>query len=139
MKIALDAMGGDYAPQAIVEGALLACEGLPADVEIVLIGQEKAIQDLLHSPAYTSARISVVHASEVIEMGEHPTKALSQKTNSSIAIGFGLLKAGQVDAFCSAGNTGAMLVGSMFSVKPSKACSGRPLPVTFPRKMAVTA
>jgi glycerol-3-phosphate acyltransferase PlsX len=117
MKIALDAMGGDFAPQAIVEGALLASEGLPAGVEIVLIGREPVIRDLLHTPTFTSSNLSVLHAEEVIEMGEHPTKALTQKTNSSIAIGFGLLKAGQVDAFCSAGNTGAMMVGAMFSVK----------------------
>ena len=134
MKIALDAMGGDYAPQAIVEGALLACEGLPADVEIVLIGQEKAIQDLLHSPTYTSAPISVVHAAEVIEMAEHPTKALTQKTNSSIAIGFGLLKAGRVDAFCSAGNTGAMLVGSMFSVKAIEGVQRPSIASHFPKE-----
>jgi glycerol-3-phosphate acyltransferase PlsX len=63
-------------------------------------------------------RIHIVHADEVIGMGEHPTKAISQKPNSSISIGFHLLKEGKIDAFCSAGNTGAMLVGSMFSVKP---------------------
>lgn len=117
MRIALDAMGGDFAPQAVVEGALLASEELSSDVQIVLIGQEKVISELLHTPTITSASIEVVHADEVIEMGEHPTKALSQKINSSIAVGFGLLKAGKVDAFCSAGNTGAMHVGAMFSIK----------------------
>lgn len=117
MKIALDAMGGDFAPQAVVEGALLASEELPADVQIVLIGQQKIINDLLHSPTFSSSSIEVVHAEEVIEMGEHPTKALTQKPNSSIAVGFGLLKERRVDAFCSAGNTGAVHVGAMFSVK----------------------
>lgn len=117
MKIALDAMGGDFAPQAVIEGALLASEVLPADVQLVLIGRSDVIQELLHTPTIASNNIEIVHADEVIEMGEHPTKALAQKTNSSIAIGFGLLKAGQVAAFCSAGNTGAMHVGAMFSVK----------------------
>jgi glycerol-3-phosphate acyltransferase PlsX len=110
-------MGGDFAPQAVVEGALLASEELSANIQIVLIGQEKVISNLLHTPAFTTANIEIVHAEEVIAMGEHPTKALTQKTNSSIAVGFGLLKAGKVDAFCSAGNTGAMHVGAMFSIK----------------------
>jgi phosphate acyltransferase len=61
----------------------------------------------------------VVNATQVIEMGEHPTKALTQKPDSSIAVGYGLLKAQKAHAFCSAGNTGAMLVGAMFSVKAS--------------------
>ncbi len=118
MRIAIDAMGGDFAPQAVIEGTLLASEELSLDVTLVLIGQEKVIHELLHTPTLTSANIEVINAAEVIEMGEHPTKALSQKTNSSIAVGFGLLKAGQVHAFCSAGNTGAMHVGAMFSIKP---------------------
>jgi glycerol-3-phosphate acyltransferase PlsX len=119
MKLALDAMGGDFAPKAIVEGAIMAAEFLPADAEIILIGDEVQIKPIL-SEASKSAldRIHIVHADEVIGMGEHPTKAISQKPNSSISIGFHLLKEGKVDAFCSAGNTGAMLVGSMFSVKP---------------------
>ncbi len=79
MKIALDAMGGDFAPQAAIEGALLASEELSAGVEIVLIGRETIIRDLLHTPAFTSSNLSVIHAEEVIEMGEHPTKALTQK------------------------------------------------------------
>jgi glycerol-3-phosphate acyltransferase PlsX len=99
MRIALDAMGGDFAPQAVIEGALLAAEEFSSDVQIVLIGQEKVITDLLHTPTFTSGSIEVVHAEEIIGMDEHPTKALTQKTNSSIAIGFGLLKAGKVDAF----------------------------------------
>lgn len=119
MKIALDAMGGDFAPNAIVEGAIQAAGSLPADAELVLIGQEQIIREQLASaPDAIKSRIKVVHADEVIGMGEHPTKAISQKPNSSISIGFHLLKEKHVDAFCSAGNTGAMLVGSMFSVKP---------------------
>jgi glycerol-3-phosphate acyltransferase PlsX len=118
MKIAIDAMGGDFAPEAIVEGTLLAGEALPADVQLVLIGQENVIQPLLHVPAFSTSVIEVVHAPDVIAMAEHPTKALTQKPRSSISVGFHLLKEGKVDAFCGAGNTGAMMVGSMFSIKP---------------------
>jgi phosphate acyltransferase len=117
MKIAVDAMGGDFAPQAIVEGVVMAAADLPAGVEIVLTGQQAVIADLLRAQHYTGARLTVVHADDVIDMGEHPTKALSQKPNSSIGVGFKLLKDKQVDAFCSAGNTGAMHVGALFSIK----------------------
>ena len=117
MRIALDAMGGDYAPEAVVKGAILAAEQLEKDDVILLIGQEDAIKPLLEENNYAGDNIKIVHASQVIEMGEHPTKALAQKTDSSIAVGYGLLKMQKADAFCSAGNTGAMLVGAMFSVK----------------------
>lgn len=117
MRIALDAMGGDYAPEAIVKGAILAEKQLPEQYEILLIGKEDIVKALLQDYGYTGTSIKVVNATQVIEMGEHPTKALTQKPDSSIAVGYGLLKAGKADAFCSAGNTGAMLVGAMFSVK----------------------
>jgi glycerol-3-phosphate acyltransferase PlsX len=118
MKIAVDAMGGDFAPEAIVEGVLMAAAELPQDVNIVLIGRQSVVESLLRQKeANTSDRIELVDASDVIDMGEHPTKALSQKPNSSIGVGFKLLKEGVVDAFCSAGNTGAMHVGALFSVK----------------------
>lgn len=116
MKIGVDAMGGDFAPQAIVEGVVLAAQELPADVKIVLIGKKALIEEQLNkfSPL---ASVEIINADEVIEMGEHPTKALSQKPNSSIGIGFKLLKEGLLDVFCSAGNTGAMHVGALFSIK----------------------
>ncbi len=110
-------MGGDYAPEAVVKGAILAAEQLEKDDVILLIGIEDVIKPLLSQENYTGNNIKIVHASQVIEMGEHPTKALAQKTDSSIAVGYGLLKLQKADAFCSAGNTGAMLVGAMFSVK----------------------
>lgn len=118
MKIAIDAMGGDFAPEAAVEGALLAAKEIPANVKIVLVGKSEVIQAILDKHTSDTSSLEIVPADEVIEMGEHPTKALAQKPNSSIAVGFGLLKGRLVNAFCSAGNTGAMTVGSMFSVKP---------------------
>lgn len=118
MKIAVDAMGGDFAPEAIVRGVISAAAELPEGVSIVLIGKQLVIEQLLKEyKADAIAAIDVVHADDVIDMSEHPTKALSQKPNSSIGIGFKLLKDNQVQAFCSAGNTGAMHVGALFSIK----------------------
>ena len=117
MKIALDAMGGDFAPQAAVAGALLAAEQLAGRATIVLIGQEDAVRPLLQAAGAPSSALEFVHASQVIEMGEHPAKAFQHKLDSSIAVGYKMLLEGQVEAFCSAGNTGAMLVGAMFTVK----------------------
>jgi len=118
MKIALDAMGGDFAPHSTIEGAVLAKKSFAKDVEIILIGKESIIKSELAKLGADESLVTIVNADDVIEMSEHPTKAISQKPNSSIVVGFGLLKSGQADAFCSAGNTGAMLVGSMFSIKP---------------------
>ncbi|WAC11370.1 phosphate acyltransferase PlsX [Dyadobacter pollutisoli] len=117
MKIAVDAMGGDLAPQAIVEGVIQAASELPSEARIVLIGRESVIWEIFNQNNFTPTNVDVVHAEDVIEMGEHPTKALSQKPNSSIGVGFKLLKEKEVDIFCSAGNTGAMHVGALFSIK----------------------
>ncbi len=117
MKIALDAMGGDFAPEATVEGVKLALKDFSSDTRIVLIGKEDILRPMMGEKGIDLDLVDVVHAEETIEMGEHPTKALTQKPNSSIAVGFGLLKAREINAFCSAGNTGAMLVGSMFTIK----------------------
>lgn len=118
MRIALDAMGGDFAPESIVEGAVMAIGQLSEGTEVLLIGKEEEVGNILRKHTYDTNRISVRHASQVINMGESPTKALSQKPDSSIAVGYRMLQNKEIDAFCSAGNTGAMLVGAMFSVKP---------------------
>lgn len=117
MKIGLDIMGGDFAPDATVSGAILAYNELPSTVRLVLIGDKEQIISSLTEKGADFNNFDIVHASEVISMGEHPTKAFTQKPNSSISIGFHLLKEGGIDGFASNGNTGAMLVGSMFSVK----------------------
>ncbi len=117
MKIGIDIMGGDYAPEATVSGAILAYNELPKDVRLVLIGDRAVIEAELAKQSADAGNFDIVHAPEVIGMGEHPTKAFSQKPNSSISFGFHLLKEGKIDGFASNGNTGAMLVGSMFSVK----------------------
>lgn len=117
MNIAIDVMGGDYAPEAVVDGILLAISNLAPEETILAVGPADTINTLLTERGYTGSQIRVINADQVIEMGEHPTRALSQKPNSSIGIGFALLKEGKADIFASAGNTGAMMVGSLFSVK----------------------
>ena len=117
MNIALDMMGGDFAPLEAVKGIQLFLSQPQPQVNLVLIGNEQKINPLLTEYKIASENIKVVHADQVIEMHEHPTKALKEKQQSSIAIGFHLLATGKVDAFISAGNTGAMMVGSLFSIK----------------------
>lgn len=116
MKIGLDVMGGDYAPDTTIAGAVLALNELDANDTIVLIGNETIIEDKLKLYDSNIGRFEIIHASEVIGMGEKPIKAFSQKPNSSIGLGFKLLKTKKIDAFASAGNTGAVLVGAMYSV-----------------------
>lgn len=117
MKIALDVPGGDFAPVATLEGALLAQKELPADCKIVLIGNEQEARKFISQKGVQEDLFEYVHTTEVIGMGEHPTKALAQKPKSSIGLGFSLLKDKHIQAFASAGNSGAMMVGSMFNVK----------------------
>ncbi len=117
MKIGFDIMGGDHAPKNELEGAMLAISHFPPEVKIVLIGDADKAKAYFNSVNFDCNLFEFVHTTEVIEMGEHPTKALTHKQDSSIAVGFKLLKENEIQAFCSAGNTGAMLVGSMFSVK----------------------
>ncbi|WP_231460362.1 MULTISPECIES: phosphate acyltransferase PlsX [unclassified Pedobacter] len=117
MKIGLDIMGGDYAPKAVVLGAIAAHQSLNAGEHLVLIGDTEQIKPILAEEGFNPDHFEYVHTDEVIGMGEHPTKAIVQKPNSSIAVGFNLLKGGKIDSFASAGNSGAMLVGAVFSVK----------------------
>lgn len=117
MRIGIDVMGGDFAPEQTVLGAIEARNQLPDSVELVLIGNKNLILPLLKKENADESLFKIVHCTEVIGMAEHPTKAIQQKPDSSISKGFQLLKEGSIDSFASAGNTGAMLVGSMFSVK----------------------
>jgi glycerol-3-phosphate acyltransferase PlsX len=116
MKIGLDVSGGDFAPQATIDGALLAREVLANDVTIVLLGDELVIQKELAARGKSPALFEIVHAPEVITYHDHPTRALPKKPNSSIAVGFDMLAKGLLDVFASNGNTGAMLVGSMYKL-----------------------
>jgi len=117
IKIGLDMMGGDYAPLEAVKGVSAFLQENSKDVHLVLIGDEEQIKQHIAELSIAPTQYSIVHASQVIEMHEHPTKALKEKQQSSIAIGFHLLATGKTDAFISAGNTGAMMVGALFSIK----------------------
>jgi glycerol-3-phosphate acyltransferase PlsX len=133
MKIGFDIMGGDFAPKEAVLGAILALAELGSNDTIVLIGDKEQAENLLNSQGISDARLEIVHTTEVIGMGEHPTKAISQKKDSSISVGFKLLASKQIDAFVSAGNTGAMLVGSMFTIKPIEGVIRPTITATLPK------
>jgi glycerol-3-phosphate acyltransferase PlsX len=117
MNIALDMMGGDFAPLEAVKGAKEYLEQHDGDIQLTLIGDETRIRELISDLPIPEGKYTIVHASQMIGMHEHPTKALKEKQQSSIAIGFHLLASGKTDAFISAGNTGAMMVGALFSIK----------------------
>jgi glycerol-3-phosphate acyltransferase PlsX len=118
MNIGIDMMGGDYAPLEAVKGLVRFLSTQHSNVLIHCIGNEVELQPLFQEQGIDTSKIKLVHAADTIGYHEHPTKALKEKTQSSIAIGFHLLASGKIDAFISAGNTGAMLVGAMFSIKP---------------------
>jgi len=115
MRIGIDVMGGDNAPQAAIRGAFIASESLPSDVVQILIGDSVSIQKEIGEQ---KNNFEIVQAKTSISSGENPTRAFTQKSDSSIAIGFKLLKKGEIEAFVSCGNTGAILVGAVLSAKP---------------------
>ena len=110
-KIAIDAMGGDFAPQALVEGANRALQEF-SDIELILYGDEAKIKHYLTA----SERVSIVHTDEKINSDDEPTKAIRQKKNSSMVLAAKAVKAGEADAVLSAGNTGALLAAGFFIV-----------------------
>jgi glycerol-3-phosphate acyltransferase PlsX len=118
MNIGLDMMGGDFSPREVVRGLQFYLRESPPKTVLWLVGDEHQVRPLLAEYGIPAEAVRIVHASQVIEMNEHPTRALKEKQQSSIAIGFQLLAAGKMDAFISAGNTGAMLVGAHYSLKP---------------------
>ena len=117
MNIGLDMMGGDFAPLEAAKGIRLYLTEHTGDITLFLFGDEAQITPLLLQEGIAPGKIQVVNAPQVIGMHEHPTRALKEKQQSSIAVGFQYLAAHKIDAFISAGNTGPMLVGAMFSIK----------------------
>jgi glycerol-3-phosphate acyltransferase PlsX len=116
MKIGIDILGGDFAPDANISGAILAKRELPNDVRLVLIGDRDEISSGLLSFGENVSDFDIVHAPDIITMHDHPTRAIPQKPNSSIAVGFDMLASKEIQAFASTGNTGAMLVGAMYKI-----------------------
>jgi phosphate acyltransferase len=116
MKIGIDILGGDFAPNANIAGAVLAKKELPHDCKIVLLGDQEQILGGLSALDASPNDFEIVHAPDCITMHDHPTKAIPSKPNSSISIGFEMLAKKELNAFASTGNTGAMLVGAMFKL-----------------------
>ncbi len=117
-KIGIDAMGGDFAPEAAVLGAIDAAKAVGSDSRIVLFGDKNAIEAILEREKCPASTFDIVPTTEIITMSDHPAQAFAKKSDSSIAVGFGYLAKGLIDGFASAGSTGAMMVGSMYAVKP---------------------
>jgi glycerol-3-phosphate acyltransferase PlsX len=118
MRIGVDIMGSDHGPVVPIRAALMAAQELPADARLVLIGSAQTITEVIAAEGGDSAAFDIVGSQDDITFQDNPTRALQAKPKSSISIGFHLLKEGKLDTFASTGNTGAMLVGSIFSVKP---------------------
>lgn len=133
MNIGIDMMGGDFAPLEAVKGILLYLNNSSNSVNIYCIGDENLVQPLVKEYQLSSPNLHFVHAPEIIGYHEHPTKALKEKQKSSIGIGFHLLASGKLDAFISAGNTGAMLVGAMFSIKAIEGVSRPTIATIMPK------
>jgi glycerol-3-phosphate acyltransferase PlsX len=116
MRIGLDVSGGDFAPKSTLQGAILAQKELPSSDRIVLIGDKEIILTFFEEEMSDVSLFDIVHAPDVIGMDESPTKALVGKPESSISVGFRMLKHKEIQGFCSAGSSGAMMVGSIYSV-----------------------
>ncbi|MCX7953901.1 MAG: phosphate acyltransferase [Bacteroidales bacterium] len=115
MKVGIDIWGGDYVPKNPIEGVKLLMNDKPSDLELVLFGNKKIIEENFRS--HELKQIEIIDAPEVITMEDTPANAFTQKQNSSIVQGFKYLQADYIQGFCSAGNTGAMLVGAMQIIK----------------------
>lgn len=131
IKVVVDAMGGDNAPEAPVKGAVEALNEVPG-INIILAGRTEEIKKELDKYTYDNGRISIVHADDIIGFDEPPVMAIRKKKNSSIVVGMNLVKHGDADAFVSAGSTGAILVGGQFVVGRIKGVERSPLASVIP-------
>lgn len=131
IKIAIDAMGGDNAPEKIVQGAIDSL-ALRDNIQIVLVGKEDAVHAELAKYQYDKSRVSVVNATEVIETGEPPVAAIREKKDSSLVVAQKLVRDGEADAFISSGSTGAILVGGQLIVGRIKGIRRTPLAPLIP-------
>jgi phosphate acyltransferase len=134
MKIGLDVLGGDFAPKATVHGAIMAQKELPDTDQIILIGDREGILTFLKEENVRPDMFEIVDAPDLIEMDEQPTKALVNKPNSSISVGFRMLKHKEIHAFASAGSSGAMMVGSIYSVNTIQGIIRPSAPAFIPKE-----
>ena len=137
IKVAVDAMGGDYAPAEIVKGAVEAARE-KTQIQVILVGQEDIVKKELEKQDYPRDRVSVVHASEVIETEEPPVNAIRKKKDSSIVVGMNMVKKQEADAFVSAGSSGAILVGGQVIVGRIKGVERPPLAPLIPTETGVS-
>ena len=136
-KVALDAMGGDYAPAEPVKGAVDAVNAR-SDIKVLLIGQEDVVRKELEKYTYPAEQIEVIHAEEVIETAEPPVNAIRKKKQSSIVVGMNMVKQKEADAFVSAGSSGAILVGGQVIVGRIKGIERPPLAPLIPTEKGVS-
>ena len=134
MRIGLDIMGGDYAPEKTVHGAILAISELPKNVTLVLFGKKNQIISELKKHDFSEDKFEIIDCDEIISMHEHATKAFRKKPNSSISKGLDYLAKEKIDGFASAGNTGAIFVGGFYTVKTLPGILRPPLATLFPRE-----
>ncbi len=132
VQIAVDAMGGDHAPEVVVEGAIAAAQEADDSVHILLVGPRERLERLLASHQASQLPISVLHAPEVIGMDESPSVALRAKPQSSVHVGLQAHKSGQAQAFVSNGNTGAVMAAALFILGRLPNISRPALPAYFP-------
>lgn len=137
VKIAVDVMGGDNAPGEIVAGAVMAAQSRE-DIQIFLIGKEEVVSEELKKHTYKKEQIEVVNATEVIETEEPPVNAIRTKKDSSIVVGMNMVRRGEADAFCSAGSSGAILVGGQVIVGRIKGVERPPLAPLIPTEKGVS-
>jgi len=133
IKIGLDIMGGDHAPEACLNGAILAMDEWNERIELSLYGSEKLARSFLKEKNYDQDRFQYINSESVIGMGENAIKSFQTKSDSSIALGFKDLARGKIQAFSSAGNSGAMLVGAFYSVKTIPGVIRPCLPAMYPK------
>ncbi|MFQ5825872.1 MAG: phosphate acyltransferase PlsX [Dehalococcoidia bacterium] len=136
MRIALDAMGGDHAPQEVIKGALVAAQH--PDVEIVLVGREPLIQSQLSGFRHRNSSLSIVDAREVVDPHDSPLQAVRSKPDSSIAVGMDLVKGGEVSAFVSAGSTGAVAAAAYLSLGLMEGVERMALGLVYPGASGTT-
>ncbi len=113
MRVGIDIMGGDFAPEAPILGSILAREELSAEIEIIFVGNRDIIEKYARDHQLDISQFPIIHTVDLVQMADHPLKSFSKLPNASIFLGQKMLKTGDLDGFCSAGNTGAMLIGAM--------------------------
>jgi glycerol-3-phosphate acyltransferase PlsX len=138
MNIGLDMMGGDFAPLEAIKGLQLFFESHSSQAVVSLFGDEIQLKELVEKFHLPTNQCKIVPTAEIIGMHEHPTKALKEKPKSSISVGFYYLASGKIDAFISAGNTGAMLVGTLYSIKAMEGVQRPTISTIIPKENGST-